>query len=174
DWSSDVCSSDLTEHFAEQVQAYRDQGPFGAALTTNREELQLRLESDAQLVKVVTYHKSKGLQYPLVFMPFAAATTGEPHRIASKLPMSDHDARTGQRKVAWTAVDDTLTGTSGDDQLVQDIRHMSAAVTRAEFATFETLLVRGDPSVTPLFYVLNGDQPQAKDADLLAQATAAW
>src|SRR5690606_29116248 len=53
----------LTEHFAEQVQAYRDQGPFGAALTTNREELQLRLESDAQLVKVVTYHKSKGLQY---------------------------------------------------------------------------------------------------------------
>ena len=31
---------------------------------------QLRLESDAHLVQVITLHKSKGLQYPLVFLPF--------------------------------------------------------------------------------------------------------
>jgi len=31
---------------------------------------QLRLESDEGLVKVVTLHKSKGLEYPLVFVPF--------------------------------------------------------------------------------------------------------
>ncbi len=31
---------------------------------------QLRLESDEGLVKVVTLHKSKGLEYPLVFFPF--------------------------------------------------------------------------------------------------------
>ena len=34
---------------------------------------QARLETDAKCVKVVTYHKSKGLQYPLVFVPFAGA-----------------------------------------------------------------------------------------------------
>jgi exodeoxyribonuclease V beta subunit len=34
---------------------------------------QARLETDALCVKVVTYHKSKGLQYPLVFVPFAGA-----------------------------------------------------------------------------------------------------
>jgi len=33
---------------------------------------QLRLESDADLVQVVTLHKAKGLQYPLVFLPFVA------------------------------------------------------------------------------------------------------
>ncbi len=33
----------------------------------------LRLESDADLVKVVTIHKSKGLEYPLVCIPFAAS-----------------------------------------------------------------------------------------------------
>lgn len=33
---------------------------------------QLRLESDDELVKVVTMHKSKGLQYPLVFLPFVS------------------------------------------------------------------------------------------------------
>ena len=36
------------------------------------DDLVLRLESDADLVKVVTVHKSKGLEYPLVFLPFAA------------------------------------------------------------------------------------------------------
>jgi len=34
------------------------------------EEHQLRLESDAYAVKVVTIHKSKGLEYPIVFCPF--------------------------------------------------------------------------------------------------------
>ncbi|MFC3624833.1 exodeoxyribonuclease V subunit beta [Vogesella amnigena] len=34
------------------------------------EEALLRLESDAELVKIVTIHTSKGLQYPLVFCPF--------------------------------------------------------------------------------------------------------
>ncbi len=34
------------------------------------EARQLRLESDAELVKIVTIHKSKGLEYPIVFCPF--------------------------------------------------------------------------------------------------------
>lgn len=32
---------------------------------------QLRLESDQKLIKIVTQHKSKGLEYPIVFLPFA-------------------------------------------------------------------------------------------------------
>ncbi len=34
------------------------------------DEEQLRLESDRHLVKIVTIHKSKGLEYPVVFCPF--------------------------------------------------------------------------------------------------------
>ncbi len=34
------------------------------------EEEELRLESDEKLVKIVTIHKSKGLEYPIVFCPF--------------------------------------------------------------------------------------------------------
>ena len=34
------------------------------------EESQLRLESDRNLVQIVTIHKSKGLEYPVVFCPF--------------------------------------------------------------------------------------------------------
>lgn len=35
------------------------------------EENMLRLDSDQQRVKIMTLHKSKGLEFPLVFMPFA-------------------------------------------------------------------------------------------------------
>lgn len=35
------------------------------------EEFQLRLESDDEAVRIVTIHKAKGLEYPVVFCPFA-------------------------------------------------------------------------------------------------------
>ena len=50
----------LLRWFAERV--FGDQREGEAA--------QLRLESDADLVSIVTIHSSKGLQYPLVFLPF--------------------------------------------------------------------------------------------------------
>jgi len=43
------------------------------------EELTLRLESDSQLIRLITQHGSKGLEYPIVFVPYA---TG--YRDASK------------------------------------------------------------------------------------------
>ncbi len=36
----------------------------------DQDEQQLRLESDAKRVQVLTVHRSKGLQYPVVFLPF--------------------------------------------------------------------------------------------------------
>jgi exodeoxyribonuclease V beta subunit len=38
--------------------------------TARLEEYQLRLESDEKAVQIVTIHKSKGLEYPVVFCPF--------------------------------------------------------------------------------------------------------
>jgi len=53
--------SDLLKWLAEQ----RDPA------TPRLEEYQLRLESDEKAVKIVTIHKCKGLEYPIVFCPFA-------------------------------------------------------------------------------------------------------
>ena len=44
-----------------------------AGLTGSEDERLLRLESDEALVRIVTIHKSKGLEYPVVFIPFAWA-----------------------------------------------------------------------------------------------------
>jgi exodeoxyribonuclease V beta subunit len=37
----------------------------------NAEANELRLESDQKLIKIITQHKSKGLEYPIVFLPYA-------------------------------------------------------------------------------------------------------
>jgi exodeoxyribonuclease V beta subunit len=69
-------------HLVELLQAEEDAEAVGmtglihwlvdrrGAGTEAAEEAQLRLESDENLVKIPTIHKSKGLQYPLVFCPF--------------------------------------------------------------------------------------------------------
>ncbi len=56
----------------------------------------LRLESDARRVQVVTLHKSKGLEYPLVFMPFAAIG-GKARSPGRHLTVSE----AGQRVLHW-------------------------------------------------------------------------
>ena len=60
----------LVDHLAEAI----------ADANANDDSQLLRLESDARRVQVVTLHKSKGLEYPLVFLPFVAigATTRSP------------------------------------------------------------------------------------------------
>jgi len=40
------------------------------------DESKLRLESDEQLIRIVTIHKSKGLEYPFVFVPFLFSGRG--------------------------------------------------------------------------------------------------
>lgn len=56
---------------------------------TRLEEHQLRLESDEDAVKLVTIHRSKGLEYPVVFCPFLwGASTAE-----KKKPALFHDPR---------------------------------------------------------------------------------
>jgi exodeoxyribonuclease V beta subunit len=51
-----------------------DQQVMGSLLGDG-DQKQLRLESDANLVQIVTIHKSKGLEYPIVFLPYCWSGT---------------------------------------------------------------------------------------------------
>ncbi len=53
----------------------------------------LRLESDARRVQIVTLHKSKGLEYPLVFLPFAGIGRQEPSPGSACIAQSDDNVR---------------------------------------------------------------------------------
>ncbi|MDX1755562.1 MAG: exodeoxyribonuclease V subunit beta [Marinobacter sp.] len=93
--------------------------------------MQVRLESDADLVQVVTVHKSKGLEYPLVFLPFA--TSCRPVN-GKDLPLRWHD-EDGELQVAFEASDERLQK-ADEERLGEDIRKLYVALTRARYATW--------------------------------------
>jgi exodeoxyribonuclease V beta subunit len=92
------------------------------------EEHVVRLETEADLVKVITVHKSKGLQYPVVMLPFVSRFQDAPR--GSLQPW--HDDR-GQ---AWIDLqpDDDARARMGRERLQEDLRLLYVALTRAEHA----------------------------------------
>ncbi|MGK0161399.1 exodeoxyribonuclease V subunit beta [Pseudomonas mosselii] len=105
----------LTEHLANAGQA--------------GEEQILRLESDEQLVKVVTIHKSKGLEYPLVYLPFIC--TSKPVD-GQRLPLGWHDDQ-GVAHLTLTP-NAAQIERADDERLAEDLRLLYVALTRAQHA----------------------------------------
>ncbi len=58
-----------------------------------QEEHQLRLESDEDAVKIITVHKSKGLEFPIVFCPFLWGSSD----LRDKANIPFHDAEHGYK-----------------------------------------------------------------------------
>ena len=90
------------------------------------EEQVLRLESDADLVKVVTVHKSKGLEYPLVFLPFASHCRPVTGRLGE--PVMAPDAQ-GRRLCLAPSAADVVAADA--ERLREDLRLLYVAMTRA-------------------------------------------
>lgn len=86
---------------------------------------QLRLESDKHLVQVVTIHKSKGLEYPLVWLPFISnfrqQQQGLYHDRSSFAAMLDlHD-------------DEQSKALAEEERLAEDLRLLYVALTRSVY-----------------------------------------
>jgi len=91
------------------------------------DEQVLRLESDEALVRVVTIHKSKGLEYPLVFLPFICAF----RPVDDKKPLQIHD---GERRRLVLKADEDSFLRAERERLGEDLRLLYVALTRARHA----------------------------------------
>ncbi len=90
---------------------------------SNASSQQLRLESDKHLVQVVTIHKSKGLEYPLVWLPF----------IANFRPQSSglyHDRSTFTSLLDLSDNEESLS-LAEEERLAEDLRLLYVALTRS-------------------------------------------
>ncbi|QIL43490.1 exodeoxyribonuclease V subunit beta [Acidovorax sp. HDW3] len=94
------------------------------------DEQTLRLESDADLVKVVTIHKSKGLEYPLVCIPFASSYQPKEKRNTALLRLPQPG---GGHALHLTYTDEELQ-LADDERLREDLRLLYVALTRARHA----------------------------------------
>ncbi|HAT29854.1 MAG TPA: hypothetical protein DCW29_03065, partial [Janthinobacterium sp.] len=91
------------------------------------DERVLRLESDAELVKVVTVHKSKGLEYPLVYLPFAVTARKAERRNRSFFEYSDE---AGVRRIDMALTDVAMAAVEAA-RIEEDLRLLYVALTRA-------------------------------------------
>ena len=94
------------------------------------EEHQLRLESDEERVRIVTVHKSKGLEYPVVFCPFLWGGSG--FRNSSE-PLLFHDAPEGRLTLDLGAERHGAHRELAErEQLAENTRLLYVAMTRAK------------------------------------------
>ena len=102
---------------------------------TNSEERTRRLESDAEAVQVLTIHRSKGLEFPVVYLPYL----WEPGYVPPRGAAVYHHARNGNVRT----IDVSLDGDEHDgwrdhrsaymvEQRGEDLRLAYVALTRAK------------------------------------------
>ncbi|MFM2087935.1 MAG: hypothetical protein RLZZ237_2804 [Pseudomonadota bacterium] len=91
------------------------------------DERVLRLESDAELVKVITVHKSKGLEYPLVYLPFAVTARKVDKRNRSFVEYADAK---GERHIDLSLSDEAMAAVE-EARIEEDLRLLYVALTRA-------------------------------------------
>ncbi|HGY9608819.1 exodeoxyribonuclease V subunit beta [Vibrio harveyi] len=87
-----------------------------------------RLESERNLVQIVTIHKSKGLEYDLVFLPFVFG-----YREASEAKYYDAE---NDRTVLDITGNDASLKQADKERLAEDLRLIYVALTRAVYACF--------------------------------------
>ena len=91
------------------------------------DEQVVRLESDADLVKVITIHKSKGLEYSVVCLPFATSFRKKDRKLTTFVSLADEQ---GNRALQLT-FDDAALARADRDRLREDLRLLYVALTRA-------------------------------------------
>ena len=173
---------DLTDflHLAEILQQAATLHESEAALLSwfekqiqgeGRQEAQIRLESERQLVKIVSIHKSKGLEYDLVWLPFLA--------VSSKIPTA------GDMNVYYSKErDETLWDIENrnlnalyEETFAEELRLLYVALTRAKYQMAFALPAQFDKKWNALHYVLSQGEigkeialSAPKDTETLLQA----
>uniref|UniRef100_UPI0036DF665E exodeoxyribonuclease V subunit beta n=1 Tax=Photorhabdus sp. RM322S TaxID=3342825 RepID=UPI0036DF665E len=111
------------------------------------ESQQMRLESDRHLVQICTIHKSKGLEYPLVWLPFVCNFRAQKRAIY-------HD-RTSFATCLDIFPDEETIKLAEQERLAEDLRLLYVALTRSVYHC--------SVGVAPL---IKGNKKKAGDTDL--------
>ena len=151
---------DLTDflHLAEILQQAATLHESEAALLSwfekqiqgeGRQEAQIRLESERQLVKIVTIHKSKGLEYDLVWLPFLAVSSKDPSKKDINIYYSKERDET-----LWDMENRNLNALY-EETFAEELRLLYVALTRAKYQMAFALPAQFDKKWNALHYVLS-------------------
>lgn len=100
------------------------------------EEMQLRLESDANLIKIVTQHGSKGLEYPIVFIPFANKYKDPRKRKTSTIQHFKFQDMHNKQSIYQLGATHASLEEFAKQEHAEKMRLLYVAVTRAEYRCY--------------------------------------
>ena len=135
----------------------------------NDEQQLLRLESDARRVQIITLHKSKGLEYPLVYLPFVGIEGGAP-ATASHCTVHAEGGRQLHWKLGGEDAWETVTGMRDQARRAEDARLLYVGLTRAEHALWIAVGDLAGFSKTRLAPMVSDLPALAAQKDLLIDA----
>ena len=135
--------------------------------TPRSEEHQLRLESDDRAVRIVTIHKSKGLEYPLVFCPFG----WEGSLITNDRDIICHEQGPPRRRVLDLGSDqiELRRRLAQQEILAENLRLLYVALTRAKTRCYLVWGHINTSETSALAYLLH--RPECDGDDILATLT---
>jgi exodeoxyribonuclease V beta subunit len=123
------------------------------------EEYQLRLESDDDAVRIMTVHKSKGLEFAVVFCPFAWA----PVKAGDKGGLLFHD-QDGAAFMDLGSVDYARNTTRAEQEaLAENVRLLYVALTRAKNRCYMAWGRVKDAETSALNYLIKSHDVYGKE-----------
>lgn len=138
-------------------------------------EAELRLESEEDLVKIITQHGSKGLEYPVVFVPFASRHK-DPLKVAqTSVELIEYHHDDGRLVLSLDGSKQAKLAMS-NEQYAESIRLLYVAVTRAEKRCYilssnfdkshlsplgQTLAWQAEQNITDSLAILANDNPES-------------
>ncbi|MCR3754950.1 MAG: exodeoxyribonuclease V subunit RecB [Candidatus Westeberhardia cardiocondylae] len=90
------------------------------------EDQKIRIDNDNKSVKIMTIYASKGLEFPIVFLPFIA-------NFCFRKYFFFHDRKNYMEKLDFVSVSDINFKLSDEERLSEDIRLLYVAITRAVY-----------------------------------------
>ena len=115
----------------------------------------LRLESDENLVKIVTMHAAKGLQYPIVYCPFVWKASNQ-QTPEWQIIHQNHQAQL----IHKTQLTDSDQQQAQTEQRSEDLRLLYVALTRAEEQLNIYIASYPKTEHSPLAYLIQHQQPE--------------
>ncbi len=137
-----------------------------AGVTRPQDNRLLRMESDHDRIKIVTVHKSKGLQYPVVVLPFGLHASVQRH----DQTVLERDAN-GERRLV-TQPSEQQKELARKEQYEEDLRKLYVAMTRAEHLCLVGLGPMHQYKSSALYKLLGGVEEDSSNTCLLDLAKA--
>ena len=148
--------------FRWQTQAQGGLGDFLKYWDERKEKLAVSLAEDAAAIKVMTIHKAKGLEFPVVIYPYAFSNLGNRNtKNHAWIDLSDYEIP--GLKQAMISVNKSLAGSNFEElyevekqkSQLDNMNLMYVAYTRAVEQLYILSTVKGEPENTLQYHFLN-------------------